>query len=142
MDAKEVAKPRRQPEHRKGGIRLDLDDPIRLCAREPSRPFLQNRKGLAHRGQIMTARIRQLQRPGPTQKEGLIEIVLQGLDLLADRRLGHSKLRGRQGKAHVTGGGLEGAQPLQRRQATSHRFRLLVKLVAQEDLLVKLMSRH
>jgi hypothetical protein len=48
------------------------------------------------------------------------DIILQVLDLLADRAGGHAQLIGRAAEVHVPGRHLEGPQRIERRQSSSH----------------------
>ena len=62
----------------------------------------------------------QHQAPVETPEQGQAEAILQGLDLVADRRLGDMQLLGRLGEGEMPGSGLEGAQGVERRQLSRH----------------------
>ncbi len=70
----------------------------------------------------------QHQAPVRTAEQGGAEALLQSLDLMADRRLGHAQLLGGAGEGQVAGRRLEGAQGVERRGQTRHRLVFLIPL--------------
>ncbi len=77
-------------------------------------------KGLRQPRQQYSRRRRQLDRPVQPVEQPDPEILLQGVDLMADRGRGHEQLFSRLRKAHMAGGRLEGAQGGERRQMVVH----------------------
>lgn len=67
-------------------------------------------KGLAQHRQQRLALAGEHQATGQALEQDDVELYLQALDLMADRRLGHAQLDGRPGKAQMPGGGFESTQ--------------------------------
>ena len=78
------------------------------------------REGLGELRQRTAPGLGQDQAAGEAAEQGDAEIGLELADLLADRGRGHRELVGSLGEALVAGGGLEGAQGTQGRQAAAH----------------------
>ena len=74
---------------------------------------MQIGEGGADRRQVVQRLPRQFQRAVAADEQGQAKLLLQPADLMADRGLGDGELIGRAGEAHVTRGGLEGAQAVQ-----------------------------
>src|SRR5690606_20732534 len=69
-------------------------------------------------------RLGQQQRPVEPAEQGLADPFLERPDLVADRRRGDEQFLRGLGEAHVARRGLEGAQGVQRRQASGHGISL------------------
>ena len=77
-------------------------------------------EGLAQLGQGAPAGLGQRQPARQAAEQGDAEVGLEEADLLADRGRGHGELVGGPGEAAEAGGGLEGAERVQGRQAARH----------------------
>lgn len=77
-------------------------------------------EGGADAGEVILRLRRQGQRTVLPDEQGDPELLFQPFDLMADRGLRDVQLGGGLGKTQMPGRGLEGAQPVQRRQPGSH----------------------
>ncbi len=116
----EARQPRHQPDISERGADADRDRPAALAAEQVLGAGGQVVEGLADDRQVAVAGVGQAQRARQPGEERGPQPLLELLDLLADRGRGDVQFLRRFGEAGVTGGGLEGAQPVQRRQSTAH----------------------
>ena len=77
----------------------------------------QGVEGLAHRYRETLAGLGQAHLARHAQEQRRADPLLEQLDLIADRRLGHAQLLAGTGEAAEPGRGLEGADGRERRQA-------------------------
>ena len=85
--------------------------------------------------QVELAGVGQHEPPVQAPEQLHAERLLQGLDLMADRGLGDVELLGRLGERQVPGRGLEGAQGVERGQASGHAISGL-------EILIRNMKYH
>lgn len=76
--------------------------------------LLQHLEGFRHLRRQPLAHFRQRDLPRPPQEQRFADVLLDHLDLVADRRLGHAQFRAGPGEAAEPGGGLEDPQRIQR----------------------------
>ncbi|MNR21826.1 hypothetical protein D3C85_1387470 [compost metagenome] len=75
----------------------------------------QAQQGFLHHLVVLAARRGEVHGPGSALEQALAEKVFQMAHLAADRALGDAELLGRQGKAQMPGGSLEGHEAVERR---------------------------
>ncbi|MNY48640.1 hypothetical protein D3C86_1839890 [compost metagenome] len=98
-------------ERRRGGeADLQLADLAALCAARHVDRLVQLRQHLARLGQEQPADLAQRHAPVGTLEQAHAQLVLQRLDLLAQRRLGDAQLQGRATEVQLLGDGDEIAQ--------------------------------
>ena len=91
-----------------------------VLAQQPIGGEPQIVEGGADAGEVIHRLRRQRQRPVLADEQADAELFLQPLDLMADRGLRDVQLGRRLREAQMPGGGLEGAQSIQRRQPGGH----------------------
>ena len=112
--------PGHQPLGGEGGGGRDRDQAAGLQVPDPGDPGGQVVEAVAQVRQGRLAGLGQPDRPLAALEQGHAQIVLQALDLMADGGGGHVQLLRRLGEAEMAGGGLEGAQGVERRQSARH----------------------
>ncbi len=120
MGLPETAEPRHQPARGEGRQRRHGQRPRGPLGEQIPGGIVDEGKGAAQGRQIGLAVIGEQQRPVEATEQLTAQVLLQGLHLVAHRRLGDEQLLRGPGEAQVPRGGLEGPQGVQRRQATSH----------------------
>ena len=112
----EAPEPRHEPVRRERRQASRARARCRRCARRPRMPRAASRKP-PYRRREPPARRGESDVPRLADEERLSQPVLQRLDLVADRGLGHAELLRGAGEAPVTGGRLEGANGARGRTA-------------------------
>ena len=118
MQRLEALQPRHQPLRREGRRHGNGKHPGVVQRLETRERFVDLREGLAQARQQRLALVGQQQVPVGAPEQHVAQMVLQQLDLLADRGGGHEQLLGGAREAQMARGGDEGAQRVERRQAS------------------------
>ena len=113
-------KARRQPFRREGRSRRDGQAVVVAEPRDRANRLAQTVEALGHARLQGTARLGQLDGAVQATEQRAAEMLLELLDLVAERRRGDEQLLGGLAEAHVPGGRLKGAKRGQRRQALAH----------------------
>jgi hypothetical protein len=118
----EAAEPARQPLGGDRGRGADGERAAEALLTHPLHAGDQLVERAAHRGQQKLPLVGQEQPTIEPAEQLGAQVLLERLDLVADRGLGHEQLLGRLGEAQQARRGLEGAQRVQWRQAGRHRL--------------------
>src|SRR5579863_2075689 len=120
MGLLERGKPRQQPLGGQRGQRGNRQHAVVLLAQEPvgGKPQIVERG--ANAGKVFLRLWRKREAAVLPDEQANPEFFLKPPDLMADGGLGDVQLSRRIGKAQMAGGGLEGAQPIERWQAGGH----------------------
>ena len=96
--------------------------PLGLLAEQVIGGLLEQSEGPGDGRQVGLSVVGQQQGAVEAAEQLALEPLLQGLDLVADGRLGDVQLLGGAGEAQMPRRGLEGAQSVERRQALGHGY--------------------
>jgi hypothetical protein len=120
MGLAEGRQARQQPADREGADHPDAEHLHHPAGREPLEHVAHAVEAVAHRRQQGQALVGQGQAARQTAEQAGAQPLLQALDLMADRRLGHAQLDGRPGEGQVPGRGLEGPQGVEGKLRAAH----------------------
>ncbi len=115
MHAAEVVEARHQPQRGEGNGG-GHGEHAGLARAQPARDIAQQAQHFGRRLVQRLPLLGEAQLAVVAAEQRHAELLLQGLDLAADRGLGDEQLGGRLGEAQVTGGSLEAFQQVERRQ--------------------------
>ena len=118
----EGIEPRDQPAHHEGGEAGDHERPLPGPRSDLGRRCLQDLQGLAYVRQERCAGGGELDAPVEAAEQRRAEMVLQRLDLAADRTMGQVQLLRGRTDAQALGGELERGQGLERGQSAHGRL--------------------
>ena len=114
MQVQEAVQARRQPAQREGRDQADVERAGVGLAADPFQRVGHAVESVAQVGQKRLALAGDLEAAWAAHEQRDAQPLLQGFHLMADGGLRDVQLLGGMGEARVTGGGLEGAQGVQR----------------------------
>ncbi len=121
----ETVEPGHQPFGAEGGRHADRERPALVARAQRVHGRGEALEALAKTRQTGLSRIGESQRAVGALEQRQPQVGLQALDLMADRRGRHVQLLGGARDAQVAGGGLEGAERVQRWQISLHNLEKL-----------------